>query len=81
MMTARLLALALLLSTCGDDGPLECKKPVDCVAQMGANTCKIVGGHGRCVIGCAMTETADSCPISYRCGGRADDGTTFCTAK
>jgi hypothetical protein len=76
---AALLCALCLATTCGDDGPPECTKPVECVT-LGTTACKKVGGHGRCVIDCASNNGQDSCPSPLQCGGTADDGTTFCTA-
>jgi hypothetical protein len=75
---ASCLALCLA-STCGDDQPAECTKPAECIA-VGTSDCKVVAGHGRCVIACAVINGQDSCPSPYQCGGTADDGNTFCTA-
>ena len=73
-------ALLLLLGACGDDPAPGCKKPADCVTVAGANTCKVVGGRGRCVIACTLIDGKDNCPATYRCGGTADDGSQFCTS-
>jgi hypothetical protein len=80
---ARLLALLLaggLSSTCGDDGPPECKRPADCI-PLGTDTCAKVGGHGRCVLSCAVANGQDSCPLPLECTAKADDGSTYCTSK
>jgi hypothetical protein len=77
---AAVLLAVFLVSTCGDDGPPECKKPAECIGS-GTNACKVVKQHGRCVIDCAVVGGQDSCPEPLKCGGTADDGTTFCTAK
>ena len=74
------LFLIATSSTCGDNGPFECKKPVDCATVPNATTCKVVGGHGRCVIDCVSENGQDNCPVTLHCGGTADDNTMFCTA-
>jgi predicted small lipoprotein YifL len=81
LFATRTLAMSLfsLLATCGGDGPFECHKPIDCATAPNATTCKQVGGHGRCVIDCAAVNGQDNCPVTYHCGGTADDQTTFCT--
>ena len=70
-------ALAAFLATCGDEARPECKKPAECVGKPGANTCKIIGGHGRCVIGCTGGQD-NFCPPPLKCTGTADDATNFC---
>jgi hypothetical protein len=73
-----LLALALCLTTCGDDKPWECEKPAECVGKPQANTCKVIGGHGRCVVECLLVDGKDNCPPSFHCTGTADDGSLYC---
>jgi hypothetical protein len=72
------LALALLVTSCGDDKPAECTKPAECVGKPLANTCKEVAGHGRCVISCIVVDGQDNCPSLYKCTGTADDGSQYC---
>jgi hypothetical protein len=72
------LALALFLTTCGDDKPPECQKPAECVGKPDANTCKVVGGHGRCVYECVLIDGKDNCPPLLHCTGTSDDGSTYC---
>jgi hypothetical protein len=78
---ASLGLMVLLLTTCGDEKPFECKKPAECVGRPGGgNECKQVGGKGRCVTGCRPPAAGEieTCPISTKCDGKADDGSTFC---
>jgi hypothetical protein len=73
------IALALCLTTCGDDKPFECTKPADCVGKPAGNDCKVVGGKGRCVFLCLpATSGSDGCPPTAHCTGTADDNSTFC---
>ena len=74
------VALALALTGCGDDKPPECTKPADCVGRPLADTCKVVKGHGRCVLSCATANGMDNCPATYHCTGTADDGSFFCAS-
>ena len=71
-------AVALCLCTCDDGQVFECKKPAECVGRPGADTCMVIGGKGRCVVGCASVNGMDNCPPAYRCAGTADDGGTYC---
>lgn len=72
-------ALTLLLVTCGDDKAKECEKPADCVGRPAGNYCKEVEGKGRCVIDCLpAADGTDTCPPTYKCTGKADDGSLFC---
>jgi hypothetical protein len=73
-----LAALALLPTTCGEEKPFECKSPAECVGRPSVNTCKVVGGKGRCVIGCVSSGGSHNCPPNYTCGGMADDGSNYC---
>jgi hypothetical protein len=74
------IALALSLTTCGDDKPFECTKPAECVGKPGGNDCKKVKSKGQCVFACAPVTGggADGCPVTSHCTGTADDGTNFC---
>jgi len=72
-------ALFLCLATCGDDKPKECEKPADCVGKPFGNYCKEVEGKGRCVIDCLPSpDGTDNCPPTYKCTGKADDGSLYC---
>jgi hypothetical protein len=73
--------LGAVVTSCGDDGVPECHRPADCVTVPAADTCKMVKGHGQCVLACAMSGTQDSCPAPYHCTATADDGTTYCLSK
>jgi hypothetical protein len=76
-LTAAVLALAL--ATCGDDKPWECEKPADCVGRPSGNYCKEVSGKGLCVIECLLgADGKDTCPPTYTCTGKADDGSLYC---
>jgi hypothetical protein len=72
------IALALFLTTCGDDKPWECTKPAECVGKPAGNQCKQIAGRGRCVIECLVADGRDSCPPTYHCTGTADDGSLYC---
>jgi hypothetical protein len=73
------LGLGLLLTTCGDEGGMDCQKPADCVGRPAGNYCKVVSGKGRCVIDCLpAADGKDNCPATYTCTGHADDGSLYC---
>jgi hypothetical protein len=75
-------ALALFLSSCGDDKPWECEKSGDCVGRPGGNYCKEISGKGRCVVDCLPNaDGTDTCPPTYACTGKADDGSLYCKSK
>jgi hypothetical protein len=83
MKTTRWLLLCLLslgVVTCGDDDH-QCHVPADCVSRPVADTCMKVSGRAICVLACAATADADSCPTDYACTGKGDDGSPFCKLK
>jgi hypothetical protein len=73
------LGLGLALTSCGGDKPPECDQPADCVGRPGGNYCLVIGGKARCVNACApAADGKDTCPPTYTCSGKADDGSLYC---
>lgn len=73
------IAALFLCLTCGDDKQAECEKPADCVGRPAGNYCKEIGGKARCVIDCLPApDGTDNCPATYKCIGKADDGSLYC---